>query len=128
MNPYQDIKDENAPILEPVYEFRLIAGDNGDVETPGADVLCFLEAKPDLVALLHEAVPHLEECFGPFPQVVLEIVDDPEVEDLTQLVANIRTALPVEEAINQLARFDETWFLDQLPRTINQFNFNLEFV
>ena len=93
-----------------------------------AEVVRFLRTHPALIDLLLEAPTHVERYFGPNPQLVLEVVTDPEVPDSEELFANICTPLPVEEALERLDQLDEGWFLDQLERTGGRFNFNLEFV
>lgn len=93
-----------------------------------AFVMGFLRIYPALIDLLLEAPTYLERTFGPNPQVVLEIVVDPESEDSEELFANIRTSLPVEEALERLNQLDDVWFLAQLGQTGGRFNFNLEFI
>ena len=93
-----------------------------------AAVRRFLRAYPQLVEALLEARVYLQKYFGPDPQVTLEVVSDPEVEGVEELFAYIRTSLPVDEALAQLNRLDEEWFLGQLDRVGGRFNFNLEFV
>jgi hypothetical protein len=88
----------------------------------------FLRAHPQLTEVLLEAHAHLQECFGPDPQVALEVVSDPEAEGPDELFAYILTSLPADEALARLDRLDEEWFLDQLDRVGTFFNFNLEFV
>lgn len=87
----------------------------------------FLSAYPVLIKVLNEAVPHIRKYFGPEPLVSLEIVRDPEMIGHQELFAYIRTALPVDEALDQLDKLDEAWFLDQLDSVGGLFNFNLEF-
>jgi len=88
----------------------------------------FLRAHPQLTEVLLEAHAHLQKCFGPDPQVALEVVSDPEAEGPDELFAYILTSLPADEALARLDRLDEEWFLDQLDRVGTFFNFNLEFV
>jgi len=88
----------------------------------------FLRAHPQLTEVLLEAHAHLQKCFGPDPQVALEVVSDPEAEGPDELLAYILTSLPADEALARLDRLDEEWFLDQLDRVGTFFNFNLEFV
>ena len=88
----------------------------------------FLCAHPQLIDVLLEAHTYLEKHFGPGPLVTLEVVSDPEAADWDQLFAYILTSLPVDEAQARLDRLDEEWFLGQLDRTGDLFNFNLEFV
>ncbi|MCX7707648.1 MAG: hypothetical protein N2204_06550 [Anaerolineae bacterium] len=108
---------------EKLSQIRRIYGFRGE-----AEAVRFLRMHPALIDLLLEALPHVERYFGPHPEVVLEVVVDPEASDSEELFANIRTSLPVEEALECLNQFDEEWFLDQLARTEGRFNFNLEFV
>jgi hypothetical protein len=88
----------------------------------------FLHAYPQLVEVLLEAHLHLQKYFGPDPQVILEVVSDPEIEDADELIAYIRTDLSADEALERLNGLDEEWFLDQLDRVGGRFNFNVEFV
>ncbi len=108
---------EKLSQLKSIYRLR------DEADTPG-----FLRTYPVLIDLLLEAPIHLERCFGPNPQVVLEVVTDPESDDSEELFANIRTSLPVEEALERLNQLDDMWFLAQLGRTGGRFNFNLEFI
>lgn len=88
----------------------------------------FLHIHPRLIDVLLEARAHLQEHFGPDPQVVLQVVEDPEAENWSQLFAYILTDLPVDEAQARLEKLDEEWFLNQLYQVNNLFDFNLEFV
>jgi hypothetical protein len=87
----------------------------------------FLCAHPQLTRVLLEARAYLQKHF-PDPQVVLEVVRDPEAEGWNQLFAYILTRLPVNEAQAQLDKLDEEWFLHQPEQVDNLFNFNLEFI
>jgi len=90
------------------------------------EVRRFLTAYLELIEFLLEAYAHLQRHFGPDPQVVLEVVSDPEIEGSEELFTYIRTSLPVDEALARLDSLDEEWFLDQLDQVGRQFNFNLE--
>jgi hypothetical protein len=111
-----DIPNQRLRRLEEIYSLR-----------DAAAVKRFLHARPQLVEVLLEARVHLQRYFGPDPQVALEVVSDPETEDLKELFAYIHTSLPVDEALARLDKLDEDWFLAQLDRVDGQFNFNLEF-
>jgi hypothetical protein len=102
--------------LEKVYSFR-----NAEA------VRRFLQTHPHLIEVILETYPYLVKYFGPNPQVMLEVVGDPEAEGLEELFAYILTSLPVDEALARLDKLDQEWFLDQLDRIGGQFNFNLEF-
>ena len=100
--------------LEKVYSFR-------NTEA----VRRFLHIHPHLVETILEAYPYLVKHFGPNPQVMLEVVRDPEAERPEQLFAYILTSLDADEALDRLDRLDEEWFLDQSERVGDLFNFNL---
>jgi hypothetical protein len=87
----------------------------------------FLEARPFLVPLLVEAHGRVRHYFGPQPQVVLEIVSDPEVHGLVKMFGYIVTTLTPEEAGKRLQQFDRGWFLQQVPCTEGLLNFDVEF-
>lgn len=91
-------------------------------------VQCFLQTHFHLIEILLEAYPYLEKHFESNFQVALEVVNDPEVQDRQQLFAYILTSLPVDEALSRLDSLDKEWFLDQLDRVDDFFNFDLEFI
>lgn len=92
-----------------------------------AKVIDFVERHPFLVSLLIEARGAVREYF-PGSAVALKVVRHRQVEGWEQLFANIVTTLSVDEALAQLRRLDYEWFLDQLDRAGDLFNFDLEFV
>lgn len=94
----------------------------------GMAVRRFLYSHQELVDVLLEAHAYLEGLFGPDPLVTLEVVNDPEVEGVDELFAYIFTSLSVDEALVRLKRLDNEWFLDQLDRVGDWFDFNLRFV
>lgn len=76
-----------------------------------AEVIAFLQSYQFLITLLIEAYYWIEVCFGPYPQVFLEVVTDPEAIDDRQLVVFIRTDLDPVEALAKLDRLDKSWWL-----------------
>jgi hypothetical protein len=88
----------------------------------------FIIAHQQLADLLIEAYPLIEKHFGLGTEVVLEVFVDPEEEDFVELFGNIRTSLSPEAALEQLDKFDEEWFLDQIEKTDGKLNFNIEFI
>jgi hypothetical protein len=76
------------------------------------EVIQWLEQYPVLVPLLLEAHNKIGEYFAD-AQVSLEVVPDPEVIGYSQLIAFIITGAEPDEAIDQLERFDEGWWLDK---------------
>lgn len=81
-----------------------------------ADVGAFLVRHPDVVDLLTETRGRIGEYFGADP-VDLETFVDPEAPAASELYALVRTRLGSADALRQLRRFDEAWWLDALDRT-----------
>lgn len=111
-----DLPAEGLRYLKSIYIFRR-----------PEEVSRFLESNPSLTAFLVEAHEKIQEKFGSRPEVVLEVVRDPEVPGLVQMFAYIVTGLMPEEASNRLQRFDQEWFLREVSRAKGLVNFDLEF-
>ncbi len=92
-----------------------------------AEVFSFLQTHPFLTPLLLEAYPQIEERFGPNPEVVLEVITDPEAADDQELFAFIRTDLAPEEALEKLHQLDENWWLDEADRANGKLCIHVEF-
>jgi len=92
-----------------------------------AEVLRFLERRPFLIPLLLEAYSNIANYFGPYPQVFLEVVTDPEAPDDQELVAFIRTNLPPDEVLDRLERFDEDWWLEASHKAQGNLCIHVEF-
>jgi hypothetical protein len=92
------------------------------------EVLGFLKVYPFLVPLILEAYGKIAEYFGPYPNVVLEVVNDPEALDYQELFIFIRTNLPPREAFALLKRFDQEWWLDASDRAECLLNIDVEYV
>jgi len=88
----------------------------------------FLKIHSNLIEVLLEAYPYLEKHFRPNLQIELEVVNDSEVPNRRQLFAYIITSVSVDEGLSRLNSFDNEWFLDQLDRIDDLFNFDIEFV
>lgn len=101
--------------LEQIYTFRR-----------PEEVSQFLDTHPFLVPLLVEAHSKIAQYFGPSPDVVLEVVTDPEAIDYRQLVAFIRTDLDPMEALASLDRFDKSWWLEASHRSRGKLCVHLE--
>lgn len=108
-------KEPQPEALEKLYIFR---------RPP--EVMEFLEAYPFLVSLLTEAYDKIGEYFGPKPDVVLEVVTDPEVDDDRQLVAFIQSGVDPVEALLKLDQFDKGWWLKASHRSRGKLCIHLE--
>jgi hypothetical protein len=111
------VKEPSPSTLEKLYFFRR-----------PSEVKEFLEASPFLKPLLVEAYERIGNCFGPKPEVVLEVVTDPEADDDRQLFAFIQTSLPSEQALDKLDRLDDDWWLDAADRSEGKLCLHVEFV
>ena len=82
-----------------------------------------------LVELLIEARKHIRTHFGPDTPAALEIFYDLDDEhEEPELLALIETTLPAEEALMQLDRLDEAWWLDTVPRSQFILTITLRFI
>lgn len=109
-------KEPKSVALEKLYTYRR-----------PKEVKEFLAAHPFLEPLLVEAYNKLDDYFGPQPDVVLEVVTDPEAIDDRELFAFIRTSLPSHEALEKLDQFDENWWLDAGDQVDGKLCIHLEF-
>lgn len=75
----------------------------------------FLRENTFLLDLLIEAWGKIREYFGRDVSVALEVFADPEAKDSRQLVALIRTNLPLQEEVDLLETLYDEWWLDELP-------------
>jgi hypothetical protein len=92
-------KEPKSEALEKFYTFCR------PVEVSG-----FLKTYPFLIPLLDEAYSKIGDYFGSKPNIVLEVVTDPEADDDRQLVAYIQTQFDVDEALARLDQLDENWW------------------
>lgn len=77
-----------------------------------SEVIKFLENNPSLFSVLQEAHKQIRKYFRRSPQIVLEVVSDPEIAEEQELAIFIRTNLPPSEASKKLGQLDEKWWLD----------------
>jgi hypothetical protein len=109
------VKEPPHPTLEMLYSFRR-----------PSEVKEFLKANPFLEPLLVEAYDKISDYFGPRPEVILEIVADPEVDDDRQLVAFIQTNRDPSEVVAKLDQFDKGWWLQASHRSRGKLCIHLE--
>ena len=88
----------------------------------------FLESHPSLAGLLLETYPHIRGVFGRESALVLEVISDPESPSDDRLFVLIGTSSPAEEALNRLARLDETWWLRAMGRAESALSIDVEFL
>ncbi|MCI0692184.1 hypothetical protein L0337_09300 [candidate division KSB1 bacterium] len=74
-----------------------------------------------------ETYDKIGNYFGPQPEVVLEVVADPEADDDRELFTFIRTSLPPQEALEKLDQLDENWWLDAGDQADGKLCIHLEF-
>jgi hypothetical protein len=92
------------------------------------EVMEFMRAHPFLVPLLEEVRGQIAQYFGLTPEVILEVVTDPEAENDLDLFAFIRTSLPPDEALSKLDRLDQEWWLDRVDHAEGKLCIDVEFL
>ena len=92
------------------------------------DAWHFLKSYPTLIRFLQDSRPYLLEHFANDATYTLELVPDPEQANLQQLQVYICTPMPADNALAQLDKLDEEWFLPQLNLVGYLINFNLELI
>jgi hypothetical protein len=127
---------ESIPRAEPNGATSLSANQAHEIERlahdyqfrDGAAVSSFLLRHTSLSQLLRETHQQIKTVFGCDTAIALEVFTDPESDDGQQLFALIQTALPVDAALAQLQRLDQTWWLDAAPAANGLFNLDVEYV
>jgi hypothetical protein len=76
----------------------------------------FLSGCNGVASLLREAHGHLTRQF-PDAEFRLELVNDPEAEDVQYVAVDVLPATSYELALEQLEAFDAEWWDDALPRS-----------
>lgn len=93
-----------------------------------AAVRSFLNSHSDLLLLLRAAHHKIKTLFGYDTEIALEVFTDPDSDDSHKLFALIYTALPVDEALAQLDRLDQEWWLDAATRANGLLNLDVEYI
>jgi hypothetical protein len=70
----------------------------------------FLLRRPEACALLIEGYYELLRAFGDAIQPIIHVLHDPEENGDEELLALIRTGLPLDDAVSRLATFDDAWW------------------
>ena len=110
--------DSKLNLRKSLYEFR-----------DGISVRQFIREHSFLIDLLEEAPAKIQRHFGPNPKVSLEVVADPEsTEEDLELVAFVRTGMPVEQALGALHKLDEEWGLSAMTRAKGIFTIDVEYL
>ena len=90
-------------------------------------VRAYLASCPEIENFLQVALPALSRCFGGPVNIVLEVMTYSEKGAYDELVGWIQSTDDVSEGLEKIDRFGDEWFLEQLSRVGNRFNFNIEF-
>ena len=89
----------------------------------------FLLDHQEIIPYLWGALIKIFEYFGDDQKTALELVFDPEIEkDEGELFLDIITNFEPEEALTQLDKIDEEWFIPTVSQKGLKFNLNLEFI
>lgn len=115
--PVQHLKPATVRSIESLYTLR-----------EPAEVFKFLEDHPQLVETLLEAPDHIRKYFGE-TELVLEVVTDPDIEELTQdLFLYIRVDLEPEEGLSRLDQLDDDWGFEAYRENQGEFIIHLEYI
>lgn len=85
----------------------------------------FLRSHPEVRRVLVEAQDYVTEYFGADAEVVLEVIQDPDVSERSKLIARVVTDKPIEEAFGQLQAFARDWFTAEFARADGLVNFDV---
>ncbi|WP_322792113.1 hypothetical protein [Bellilinea sp.] len=91
-----------------------------------AEVNKFLLKNTDLRPVLAEASRVVKQIFGEDAEIILELRNDPEI-DYEILRANIKATGDIDEQLDKLDIFDDTWLVHQLDLINQRILFNLDF-
>jgi hypothetical protein len=88
-----------------------------EIENP-ADVDAYVLRFPSLIPILAQAPRHLAASFKDDLRLTLRSEIDPEEEALAApyLVVDILMSHETDDALDRLYDFEETWWLDAMPR------------
>jgi len=92
-----------------------------------SEVIKFLVDNSFLFPLLQEAYEQIRNYFGKSPQVVFEVVTDPEAAGVQELVIIILTNLSPDKAFKKLEQLDEEWWLDAPANARRKLCIDVEF-
>lgn len=114
--PVRESEEELSVFLRPTKDIELLESIY-TFSTPN-DVKRFLLSHDFLINTLFEAHKQIKRVFKEnIVEVYLEYSRDPE-EDFEGLFVTVKTNLSPEKSLDLLDRFDEEWFLDNVPSEI----------
>lgn len=80
-----------------------------------------------LLDLLLEAYPRLVSLYEPGCTIRLKRAADPDVAERVYVLVTVTTSLPVSEALGQMDRFADEWWLDRIARAGRDLVFVVDF-
>jgi hypothetical protein len=111
---------------------RTVEADLSDLEglyqVTASDVAHFLATNPDLIMLLNDAAPTIQELFGSNVTVRLEVFSDPDRMSDRELFARILSTPPTGSALELLDRFDNEWWFNAASRSRCLLSFGLKHI
>ena len=125
LSGYEMLRPKTLP-LRHAANTMMATDDRPDIDCrPGAAEL--LLQWPAVRALVVEAATQLRSVFGRSAGFALERFDDPEAEEpTTQLYLLVCTSEELSDAMAALRRFDEQWWIDNVPRAQGRLVIDLE--
>jgi hypothetical protein len=91
-------------------------------------VRAYLDAHPEVVAIIVEARRKLPHFFGEAPAMTLDVLKDPEDPDAESLFALIQTSLEPDRALPLLDEFNERWWRAASTAIEADIHFGLDYV
>jgi hypothetical protein len=91
------------------------------------EVAGFIQANPEVIAPLLDAIAVVPRYFGADTPLALEVERDRDARDDVRLFALIQTDLEVAPSLERLRRFDEEWWAETSRHTSRRLMFDLEY-
>lgn len=113
------IKDDNTKTIGTIMDMYEVVS----IEK----VELFLKEKTHIHQLVNETYYKLKNFFPKSNKISLKLFTDPE-NDKKSLVASVFSELSVDDAFDQLDKFDTEWFADKFAISDNLFNVTIESV
>jgi hypothetical protein len=120
----QDLREESTSVSYSNQRKLLALERLNFVYKDKTKVLDFLERNTELLDLILEAYPVVRRHFR-FDQLLLKLHWEPETSEEDCLILAISTSLKAEEALIELKKIDDEWWLDNMHRAEDKLSIDL---
>lgn len=90
------------------------------------EIFDFLLENNFLIYLIEDAYYAITDYF-PASNLTIKLNTDPEIDDYKKIFIYIHTELEVDDAVKQLEKFDNNWWLQKIAKTQNKLCITLRF-